>query len=39
MVEGRDHSAQNERTWSVLVHLSMFQNLVTGFLGPWRHCD
>lgn len=27
-------SAQDERTWSVLVHLSMFLNLLTGFLGP-----
>lgn len=26
--------AQNERTWSVLSHLSIFLNLVTGFLGP-----
>ena len=25
---------QDERTWSVLAHLSMFLNLVTGFLGP-----
>lgn len=27
-------SAGDERTWSVLAHLSMFLNLVTGFLGP-----
>lgn len=27
-------SAQDERTWSILVHLSMFLNLFTGFLGP-----
>jgi hypothetical protein len=27
-------STQDERTWSALVHLSMFLNLVTGFLGP-----
>ena len=27
-------SAQDERTWSMLAHLSMFLNLVTGFLGP-----
>jgi uncharacterized Tic20 family protein len=27
-------SAQEERTWSMLAHLSMFLNLVTGFLGP-----
>jgi len=27
-------SAQDERTWSVLAHLSMFLNLLTGFLGP-----
>src|ERR671927_955349 len=25
---------QEERTWSVLAHLSMFLNIVTGFLGP-----
>jgi uncharacterized Tic20 family protein len=37
MVEGQDHkamSAQDERTWSIIAHLSMFLNLVTGFLGP-----
>ena len=34
-IEGsRAMSAQDERTWSVLAHLSMFLNLVTGFLGP-----
>ena len=36
-LEGHDHrviSAQEERTWSVLSHLSMFLNLLTGFLGP-----
>jgi uncharacterized protein len=27
-------SAEEERTWSVLAHLSMFLNLLTGFLGP-----
>jgi uncharacterized Tic20 family protein len=27
-------SAQDERTWSFLAHLSMFLNLITGFLGP-----
>jgi uncharacterized Tic20 family protein len=27
-------SAEEERTWSVLSHLSMFLNLFTGFLGP-----
>src|SRR3954469_4343674 len=27
-------STQEERTWSVLSHLSMFLNLLTGFLGP-----
>ena len=27
-------STQDERTWSILAHLSMFLNLVTGFLGP-----
>ncbi|QIN84703.1 DUF4870 domain-containing protein [Rubrobacter tropicus] len=30
----RAMSAQDERTWSMLAHLSMFVNLVTGFLGP-----
>ncbi len=25
---------QEERTWSVLAHLTMFLNLFTGFLGP-----
>ena len=37
VVEGRGlgtMSAQDERTWSILAHLSMFLNLVTGFLGP-----
>ena len=36
-LEGHDQraiSAQEERTWSVLSHLSMFLNLFTGFLGP-----
>ncbi len=27
-------SPQDERTWSVLAHLSIFLNLLTGFLGP-----
>src|SRR3712207_4099723 len=27
-------TAQEERTWSALAHLSMFLNLFTGFLGP-----
>jgi uncharacterized Tic20 family protein len=27
-------SVQDERTWSVLSHVSMFLNLLTGFLGP-----
>lgn len=27
-------ATQEERTWSVLSHLSIFLNLVTGFLGP-----
>ena len=27
-------SAQEEKTWSVLAHLSIFLNLFTGFLGP-----
>jgi uncharacterized Tic20 family protein len=38
VVEGRigEHlmSAQEERTWSALSHLSVFLNLFTGFLGP-----
>ena len=37
VVDSQDHkamSAQDERTWSILAHLSMFLNLVTGFLGP-----
>jgi uncharacterized Tic20 family protein len=36
-LEGYDRkaiSAQDERTWSVLSHLSMSLNLFTGFLGP-----
>jgi uncharacterized Tic20 family protein len=33
-VGGRAMSAQDEKTWSVLAHLSLFLNLVTGFLGP-----
>jgi uncharacterized Tic20 family protein len=36
-LEGNDQrviSAQEERTWAVLSHLSMFLNLFTGFLGP-----
>jgi hypothetical protein len=27
-------SPKDENTWSVLAHLSVFLNLVTGFLGP-----
>ena len=27
-------SPRDERTWSVLAHLSVFVNLLTGFLGP-----
>ena len=27
-------SAQEEKSWSVLTHLSLFLNLFTGFLGP-----
>ena len=27
-------SVQDEKTWSILAHLSMFLNLLTGFLGP-----
>ena len=27
-------SAEEERTWSILAHLSMFLNLFSGFLGP-----
>ncbi len=34
MGTGASMSAQDEKTWSVLAHLSMFLNLVTGFLGP-----
>jgi uncharacterized protein len=37
VLEGHDRrviSAQEESTWSVLSHLSMFLNLLTGFLGP-----
>ena len=37
VLEGHDQrmiSAQEERTWSVLSHLSMLLNLFTGFLGP-----
>jgi uncharacterized Tic20 family protein len=37
VLEGHDQkaiSAQEEKTWSVLSHLSMFLNLFTGFLGP-----
>jgi uncharacterized protein len=34
VVGRRAMSAQDERTWSVLAHLSMFLNLLTGFLGP-----
>src|SRR3712207_691313 len=30
----RAMSAQDERTRSILAHLSMFLNLITGFLGP-----
>ena len=36
-LEGHDRrviSTQEERTFSVLSHLSMFLNLITGFLGP-----
>ena len=34
-IEGsRVMGADDEKTWSVLAHLSMFLNLVTGFLGP-----
>ncbi len=35
--EGRGSAVvgtQEERTWSVLAHLSIFLNLFTGFLGP-----
>lgn len=27
-------SPQDEKTWSILAHLSVFLNLITGFLGP-----
>jgi uncharacterized Tic20 family protein len=36
-LEGHDRrviGTQEETTWSVLSHLSMFLNLITGFLGP-----
>ena len=36
-LEGHDRrviGTQEERTWSVMSHLSMFLNLLTGFLGP-----
>ncbi|HEV8043550.1 MAG TPA: DUF4870 domain-containing protein [Rubrobacter sp.] len=32
--EAATMSARDERTWSALAHLSIFLNLVTGFLGP-----
>ena len=31
---GGTMSVQDERTWSVLAHLSTFLNIFTGFLGP-----
>jgi uncharacterized Tic20 family protein len=31
---GGTMSAREERTWSVLAHLSTFLNIFTGFLGP-----
>ncbi len=31
---GTDVGTRDEKTWSVLAHLSTFLNLVTGFLGP-----
>jgi uncharacterized Tic20 family protein len=31
---GRTMSVRDERTWSVLAHLSTFLNIFTGFLGP-----
>lgn len=37
VVEGpgqRTMSARDEKTWSVLAHLSVFLNLITGFFGP-----
>ncbi len=33
-VTGVAMSAQEEKSWSVLAHLSVFLNLFTGFLGP-----
>jgi uncharacterized Tic20 family protein len=27
-------STEDEKTWSILAHLSMFLNIFTGFLGP-----
>jgi uncharacterized protein len=32
--KGASMSAQEERSWSILAHLSIFLNLFTGFLGP-----
>jgi uncharacterized Tic20 family protein len=32
--KGESLSAQEERSWSILAHLSIFLNLFTGFLGP-----
>jgi uncharacterized Tic20 family protein len=32
--EATTMGARDERTWSALAHLSIFLNLVTGFLGP-----
>jgi uncharacterized protein len=31
-------SPRDENTWSVLAHLSVFVNLLTGFLGPVVGC-
>ena len=33
-LSGIDDGTPEERTWSALVHLSIFLNLFTGFLGP-----
>jgi uncharacterized protein len=32
--KGAAMSAQEEKSWSVLAHLSIFLNVLTGFLGP-----
>ena len=34
MIATTGMSPRDERTWSILAHLSVFVNLLTGFLGP-----